>query len=281
LAAIVLTAKMVQYRNSWLQKITALEKSNVENAKQIEILETEVRRLGDEYARVMLGWDKQFPAPGVGAPPLQVAQQQNGGLAITGVGTNLGFAPVPGGALLPVAYVFKIVNNESHYMGSFQPPDAGSLREDVVGLQPTWKVRQGEPARWAADQGATWRVRTRIPAPFAATYTDFYRALNESDEEYAKVQADLQFQTNEVQVATEHLNYRLGELEGDNDHTGLINDVAAEEERRNEVLATLDDLRHELKQAHEDLERLLDENLNMVKDLAERTSVTTTSAATP
>ncbi len=131
-AAIILTSKMVTYRNSWTKKIDELQKKNELQETDIAEAELKLRELRSSLARTLLGWDRVWHDQ---VPPISAAAQADGTIGLQNFGTLQGFGqvdPPPGGSL-PLAHLFKPLGDDAaQYIGSFQVQDPGALRENSV-----------------------------------------------------------------------------------------------------------------------------------------------------
>ena len=266
-AALAMTVKMLDVRNSWTQKLDDLKTRNQQNAAQIAEKQSEFDDLRAQLAQTMLGWDKAWSN-------IPVIPNQDGTLTAQ-IGTNDGYG-LPATPEKPAAYLFVTnpADGTSQYVGSFQ---AAAVRENQTAFQPTFRIRGNEPQQWPAS--GNWRVRAMVPPTFVERFSDLHGALTLGDQALANKQQHLQIQQELVEVSKKHLTHRQEELLGyktpppgadqlpEEWTVGLAAAVANEEERRNEELTELDRLRREVKDAYARLGTLIRQNTELVRSL--------------
>ena len=258
---LVLTSKVISYRNSWTKQIKLLQESNEKKQQEVAERQKKLTELRNELSRTMLGWGHYWDGFQAGV---------NNGMvgARGGIGADHGFG-LPAGPEPPVVYLFMPDGEGgSRYVGAFQPPDAGSIRADEVLLKPTWLPRPGEEEIWAGAQDG-WRCRTQIRAAYVRRFSDLYVDLEFADDHLARRQYNLQLQNKLHEVSKKLRDYRLQELLGPpdakevgSDHllVGLVKAIEREEERRNATQARVDRLRREMEQATRKLQELIENN---------------------
>jgi hypothetical protein len=290
-AASIYASKLVVYRNSWMQKIETLQVENEKNAKDIDRLEEEVRRLQSDLANTVLGWGRYWnvPAGDVQVNPNQAVVQVNN------FGTASGFAiPNAQPDQLPTAYVFRQdgVGGESRFLGAFQPA-GGQLLETAVPLQLVRPPRPGETATWQGNADSIWRIRMQIPVYYKNFMADRDTEFNRLDERLAAKQGNRDLQQKLIDVAQLHLNFRMTELLGPDNapaqvaeddsfpefKVGLVRAIENERQQRDRELAVLYDLRRQTKTATDRLEFLVNDNRKLMNDLIRATVLPTAQAA--
>ena len=263
-AASVLTAGMLQVRNSWSKKVADLRVEAETNETQVSEKELRLRQLDQELARVMLGWNEYWSDVQV-----DVLDQQAGSIRAA-VGSDRG---IKQGQML---YVFQpnAAGDGQVFVGPFV---VESARQDQAGLRPAWRFRPGEPESW--KYGSGWRLRVAVPTAALSSFRDLEIAFTSSDEALDAKQRYLAAQEELKRIAQEHLNFRIGELHSNEelrakqgelpDHVvdGLVVALEKEEEARNAVLVQVDTLRRQLKIAVEEYERLRSENERLAQQL--------------
>jgi hypothetical protein len=272
-AAMLLTARTFEVRNSWIRQATELKAKNEKNALEIAQKSKQLKHQRAELARTMLGWDMYWQDV-----PVQVVNPQNGEVrADFGKRHGFGFPdkPVP-----PLAYAFRSLpdGSGSQYIGVFQPPDARNLHETHTEFGPAWRMGPNDVERIGQGQ-QKWRFRSLIPPRFVEQFSDYEIALTLADEQYFEQEQNIADQQKLDQAAQGQLDYRLAELNGSPEMLqydgklpiekvhGLQAAIAEEEERRNAALLEMHRLRRELKETYHRFEQLRKENLAFIAGL--------------
>jgi hypothetical protein len=241
-----------------MEAVQKLEKQYTETQPKLEAKRLALRQLRGEYARVTLGWDRY-------SPPLDATAGQNGALNLT-IGAGAGIQQNQ------VLYVFAATpEGASQYVGAFK---ATTVRDNSSTLVPNWRLRPGD---LPAAAKFICRLRTMIPPQYQEVDDDYEVRLAVADELVAQHQRELDQQTAQIQVATEHLDLRLKEINGDpsldgkelppEQIQGLLAVIQTEEDGRNAALEQNDHLRRELKKTGEAFESIRRQNERLVDSL--------------
>ena len=207
---------------------------------------------------------------GYGPPILAPAPQVNpDGSLVVNVGTQDGLtrgdAPAGTG---PIVHVFAPTGegDGSAYVGPFAVLE---VVERQASLAPAWIVKPGEPESWPQGRG-DWRLRRDVPGSRATRFTDLDGALLSRRELLTNRLNGLEERRASVAEAEEALAARERELLGDPDapevadapevRAGVVAALAADDDARSEALAELDRLRRAVKNAHDRLTALLEQN---------------------
>jgi septal ring factor EnvC (AmiA/AmiB activator) len=254
---LVLTSKVIAYRNSWTKQIETLQKSNEDKQKTLADRQKKLQELKNDLSRTTVAWGDYWSDLQGGA--------NNGMIGLQG---NLEGIGVPAGAPLPVVHVFMPDGEGSRYLGAFQPPTADAIRVGQVQLKPTWIPRsnENESGLWKGPQNG-WRCRITIPAADVSHFSDLYADLAYADDELARRQFTLeQVQKKMHDDSQKLLDERLKELEK------LVTEIEQADEERNAALARVDGLRRDMEQAIRKLQELIEDNRDLFKKLAQLTS---------
>jgi hypothetical protein len=253
LGAIVLTAKLLDVRNSWVKEIEQRQKQVEQNAGQLALLREEHRQLRSELGDTLFGWDRSWDIPAG-----NVAFDQQGGLQVQGLGVNQGFVtpgadptnPMPG--QLPIVHVFQVTPAGTHFAGTFQATQVGA---DASALAPLWHV---EPADFAhLEQGAAgWRFRMEMPASFTSEFSRLRTLRSGAMRDLENQQFYLQDITEQEQAAGNLLTARREQLEGNGVSPGLVGNLTAAGDARDAEALRLDALRRQVQAKQERIETL-------------------------
>lgn len=279
LPAVLLSVKMLDVQNSWTKKADDLRKQNEQRAESLAELEEKQAKLQADLALATMGvgryWLKNSQNQAVG---VRVTNPQTGELEIN-IGTNDGIPQVTdanGAAVNPVLYAFRPDGTGSFaYVGPFVVARPADNTAFVVPFG--WRPQQGETGTWASNPGG-WHFRTDIPIEFKTRFIKLAETERMVTRNLIAGNANLQRQQASLQDATDKLAERQGQLLGPANppaepalgpefRIGLVPAIEVEEERRNRELAEQNRLRHLLKQAHDQLNRLISENQAMVRQL--------------
>ena len=248
-------------QTSWEQAVEAAE-ANVKAAEeQIPGLAAKERTLRGQLAEAT----GQY-GPTIFAPPPQIAP---GGSLVVNVGTQDGLTggdPATGTG--PVVHAFAPTGegDASVYVGPFAVLEAA---ERQASLAPAFDVQPGEPQTWPAGRG-DWRLRRDVPGSRDTRFLDLDASLVTRRELLRNRLAGLEERRASVQEAQDALAARERELLGDPDapdvadapevRAGVVAATGAAEDDRAAALAELDRLRRAVKNAHDRLTALLQEN---------------------
>lgn len=265
--AIVFTSKVLQVRNEWMKTIATKRDAYEKTVPEVSRVQQELFATRSQYELLMQQW-----APMIGAN-INITPVGNDGIALNGVGQASGirqeqvvhvFGPGEGGG--------------SYYIGPFKVNLVQAGRSGAVA---NWPLRQTEKDNWNRTYifGNDCRVYGSVPTNAPETLLRYQQTLLAKDELLA-AKTDLRDRrAEEVEVATEHLNYRNIELHGDPtlegdrgilpDHMidGQVKAIEAFDEKRNTTDLEVDEIRHRLKLMFDDVQALRDRNRQLVASL--------------
>lgn len=261
-ASTVLTAKLVQVRNSWTRR-------SVENQKQMETLRPKIAELKQQVAQLEADYfrSKELWGHYWTNVPTQVLRPTEGVLTIN-IGLNNGLREKQ------YLYGFEILpDGRSVYRGDFTVVTARDVQAQV---QPNWRVRPEDVQTWQPN--ANWRWRNLIPPGSQSTYDQQILAIAKSDDllklrreklaaegiAESKAQAALKLRESEL-VGGDELSKDPAELIENRE--GLVAAVEQIEEERNEVLQQVDDLRRRLRAVQQKIESQRATNLELTGKL--------------
>ena len=263
-AALLLTARLINTRNHWMQQISTNRETLEQNAKSIAEKEQKLDTLRANLAQQRLSWDTMFPAPNSGAD----AQ----GVLTVGVGPQRGFGVVPEGAPQPIIHAFMPQpDGSSVYVGPFQIIAAQGNQSQ---LKPMFQVFAGETANWPRG---TWRLWQVIPSQAPSRVVALTNEIVKAREALAARKSTLEDQKRAVAQAQAALETRQGELFGNPQATeienhpeitaGLIPTLRESDAARNAELAELDRLRRAVADAYQRLTNLVAQNQRLAGQL--------------
>lgn len=274
-AAVLLSAKLINSRNYWMQQIGQKEKQLETNRDQIALKEKQRADLRADLVRQRLAWDTMFLAPN--------SRADVDGIATVGVGPAQNFGLVPAEAPAPIVHVFTPTENGSKYIGPFQIAEAQGTQSR---LQPMFRVFEGEPATWTPG---TWRLWQVVPSHAPSRVVELTNEIVKAREALTSRQETLADQQKAVEQAQQHLDSRRKELLGDPQapkiegvpevSEGLVAALRDAESARNQDLAELNRLRHAVDQAYERLTRTVAQNERLAQQLAGRPAQLDVSSA--
>ena len=281
-ASAVLTAKLVDIRQSYTNQIEQVEEAIVGDPEKGVIgleskLETQRQALlkaRGELARTMLGWDRYWTDV-----PVQVQNADEAEIIAEGLGSEQGVpADNPDLTLHAFAPVDE-AGTEFVYVGPFRVVEVAA-NDSVLRLD--WAPFGEEVDQW---RDSNWRFRSMIPAADVKRFEDLRRELAVGQELLEARRANLQVQTQLAEAAEQQLEQRQKELLGDGQakviegapeySEGLLATLEEEEEARNRALAEVDRLRRELKAAEDHVQGLLDTNKALIRQLPTATAPAT------
>ena len=262
IASTVLTAKLIQVRNSWTKKSDTLQKSYQALQPKIVELTEQQARLEAELFRERDLWGRAW-----NNVPTQVQRQADGVLAVN-LGTNDGLREKQ------YLYGFEILPNGSTvYRGDFTVITSRDVQSQ---LQPNWKVRPEDVQNWQPE--SKWRWRNMIPKGYQPAYDEQLltivraddtlvdRKIKQATEKKLDVQAQGQLKRREAELIggeqlskepTVNIEFR----------EGLVAAVEQAEEARNQVLVKVDDLRRRLRATKHQIDQRTMDNLELTRKL--------------
>ena len=260
-ASTILTAKLIQVRNSWTKKATdyqtQYEKLQPKIAEQTE----QVARLQADYFRARDLWGVYWKDV-----PTQIRQPAQGILVID-IGMNHGVRPKD------YLYGFEVMpDGTSVYRGDFTVDVAQDVQSQLV---PNWVVRPDDVETW---QQGNWRWRNMIPPGNQPVFDRLTQAIAREYDALADRQARLKAETELEMQAIAQLKQREAELIGGDQlskdpessieyREGLVAAVEETEETRNQVLRKVDELRRRLRSVQHDVDERQAQNLELTRKL--------------
>jgi len=258
-ASVYMSAKAFSIRDAWMKIAQENEKKIKENDEEISKKTKLLSEKKIDYARTMLGWDRQWSN-------VQIAGNPVTGLTL-GIGTDGGVQPDQ------VLYVFaqNADGLTTTYLGDFKVTKPGGAQVDVK--PNSW--RRPNDSKQLPSQMA--RVRTLIPNAFQAR-------LGALDQELLAV--DLTIAGNKDELARQGLLFeqtekliaaRMAEIDGNPQLAGkqlpavnikgLLTSIFEEDEARNAALLEADRLMRALKRARDDFAAIRRDNEQRVQSL--------------
>lgn len=271
LASSVLTAKLVQVRNSWTAKSSRFDQQYTTVSTDLAKAAAELQTVRQDIETTLREWGGTFSAE------TQIANPAEGRLQID-AGTNLGLKEQM------VVYGFQVLpDGSSLYRGPFSVATAQADRSVVV---PKWRLRPEDLqaiGAFPAWQPGTWRWRTVIPAAYSDRFDDQAVNFTKADETLGDRLQSLAIQQRLVADTQRQIDLRNAELVGgDNlpkdpalnpeDREGLVAPLESEEISRNKLLVEIDRLRRQVREEREKVQRLQAENLVLSEKLPQPAS---------
>jgi hypothetical protein len=252
------SAKAYAVRDAWMKLAQDNEAAIKKNDEEIAVKTRTLKDKRNEFARTMIGWDREWIAPAA-------RLEQNGSISLQ-IGTNQGMQPGQ------VLYVFAPnADGTSVYVGDFKVE-----RTNEGGTQANPNSRR-RPMDFKQAQFQNARVRTLIP-------NQYVKRLNDLDQ--LLLDAELSIRTNKEELARQGrlseqvekvIAARLAELNGNPDKAnqqippvhinGLLTSIVSEEEARNAALIEADRLMRELKKTRDEFQMIRKENQQRVDSL--------------
>lgn len=267
IGAVLLTARLINTRNYWMQQVGQRERQIEAGEQQIVQKEKELGDLRADLVRQRMTWDTMIVAPN--------SRPNADGTVIVGAGQNVGFGDVPDGSPPPIVHVFVPTDPQgqsSFYLGPFRAANVGAAQSQ---LDPLFRVQPDEPQNWPAG---TWRLWQVVPSDAPSRVVALTSEIVEKVEAVASRRETLALQQKAVEQAQAHLDSRRKELLGDPQapqiegvpevSVGLVTALRDAEAARNEGLAELDRLRRAVDESYERLTRLVAENAELVRPSA-------------
>lgn len=262
ISASVLTAKLVQVRNSWTAKTLAAKNKFNDLKPKIESLEIQIDSLKNEVFRSQQLWGNFWPNVQTG-----VVNPSDGTVGLN-IGSDASVRPNM------VMHGFEITaDGTSIYRGAFLPAE---IQNAAATLKPNWRATAAEVRTWPA--AGIWRWRNLVPPGYEKNFDEQLTAVLKLEETLNDRLKTLAGQKQLLAEAKAKLKLRESELVGgeelakvataDPEHRdGLVAAMAEAEEERNQTLLKLDELRRAVRNVQEEIERLHDENIELANRL--------------
>jgi hypothetical protein len=258
LGAFYMTTKAFYVRDKWMQLAQENEAAIKKNAEELEAKTRTRNEKRADFARTMLGWDREWNSAG--------AILDDTGRIGLNIGSN---QQVQAGQLL---YVFAPnADGTSVYLGDFT---VDKLFDAGIQAVPNSRRR---PADLKAGQFPSARVRTMIPNPYVKRLGDLDQDLLNAELSIRTNKEELARQGRLSEQADKLIAARLFELngpaDGDNQQAravpevynrGLLTSIVSEEEARNAALIEADRLMRELKKTRDEFQAIRKDNLQRV-----------------
>ncbi len=256
IGAVMLSAKTLQVRNSYLAPLKKYKDTVPGNKLEIAKKQEQLDQLNAERDRALLNWSQYWTDI-----KTNVAGE-TGEVLTEGMGTNTGLDKAENGEF-PVVHGFALAEDgTSQFVGSFQVID---VQENAAALRLTANPRPGATEAWRDSE--TWRWRRTVPSAYTIQMTDLRTQLTFTDEKLLNENKNLEKQQELLAEAEEQLSFRKMELTGAEGSEGLLQKIAAENQVRNQTLVSVDQLRRELKDALDLQEKLIRDNNEAVRAL--------------
>ena len=268
ISASVLTAKLVQVRNSWTAKTVAARTKFHDLKPKIEALEIQIDSLKNEFFRSQQLWgsiiweDEQT----------RVVNPADGTVGVN-IGSDANLRPNM------VMHGFEIAaDGTSTYRGAFLPAE---IQNAAATLKPNWRATPAEVRTWAPV--GKWRWRNLVPPGYEENFDKQLSAILKLEETLNDRLRTLAGQKQLLTDAKAKLKLREAELVGGEElpkganaapehRDGLVEALAQAEEDRNQTLLKLDELRRTVRNVQEDIDRLQNENLELANRLPQPAS---------
>ncbi len=261
-ASTVLTAKLVQVRNSWTKKSVGFQKQYLELQPKIAELKEQQVQLEAEYFRSKELWGRYW-----NKVPTQL-QRPAEGVMVANIGANDGVRDKHS------LYGFEILQDGTAvYRGDFT---VVAVQDAQCQLQPNWRVRPEDVQTWAPN--ANWRWRNLVPPGYQTTYDQQILAIAKSDDTLALRKEKLVAETALEVKAQGQLKLREAELVGGDqlskdpaeaveNREGLVAAVELTEEERNQMLRKVDELRRRLRIVQQGIDQRKADNVELTRKL--------------
>jgi hypothetical protein len=258
LAAIYFTTKAFSIRDAWMKLAQDNEAAIRKNAEEIAV-KTRIRNeKRAEYARTMIGWDREWLSPAA-------RLEANGNIGLQ-IGTNQG--------VMPDQLLFVFAPNPdgtSVYVGDFKVE-----RTNEQGTQAKLNSRR-RPSDFKEVQFQSVRVRTMLPNPYVNRLGVLDQDLLAEELKIRNNQAELARQGRLDKQADNLIAARIRELNGNPDLVGqaipavfiegLLTAIVREEEAHHASLIEADRLARDLKKTRDEFNRIRKDNLQRVEAL--------------
>lgn len=269
--AVLLTAKMLDVRSSWLKSVEKNKEQIAKNEAEIEANTKERDDLRSELTQTMLGWDRYWDAN------VTVADQQTGAIQVN-IGGNQGLGSAQQGdnaTAQPVIFGFQPDPGQPGgvgYVGAFRVTALEANRAQLVKVTPP---QPGEVAQW---KNGPWRLRALVPPNYITTLRTLRDQLVERNQQLERKQDRIEDLNRLLASAKERLNTRVSELLGPENapqdenlpielRKGLVAGLEEEEQQRNQEFQETDKLRRDLLKVFQEQQNLIQEVSQLVKQL--------------
>lgn len=251
IGALVLSARLVDARGKWMNQLQEARKQNEANADKLAAARLARDQAREQLEREMLRWDRIWN----NVNGTFFAQNKS---LVVNLGASAGIEPKLN------LYAFQVGNNNaSSYVGAFT---ASKVQPNNAGLNAAFRVRADDVPNWS---GQLWRIRSMIPSAYASQVASLETELVVADELLAKQTGNLETQNKLVEEAREQRDARTAELLGggkaDAATPGLVAQITQAEDKRNESLAKVDELRRAISAATAAVQQLIRENNELVR----------------
>jgi hypothetical protein len=270
-ASSVLTAKLIEVRNSWTKKSVDFQNQYRALLPKIAEAEEQLAALEAERFRATGLWGYAW------APTSTSIKNPADGTVVADIGTNNGVKEKQW------MYGFEIQpDNTVIYRGDFTVVLAAAGQSE---LKPNWRVRPEEVQAW--QQKANWRWRNLLASGYQDNFDQKVLAIYSADNVLTERKKTLATQVKLEAQAQEHLKLREAELVGGDQlskdekvaveyREGLVAAVEQTEEIRNQVLLKVDELRRRVRAVQHDVDRLQAENVELTGKLPQPGPATVT-----
>ena len=261
ITASVLTAKLVQVRNSWTAKSVASKNKFNDISPKIVALQAQIDSLNNELFRSRELWGSFF------FPVQTEVLNPNDGTVRVGVGSDNGVRDKF------LMHGFETAEDgTSIYRGSFLPVD---IQNNTASLKPNWRANPEEIRTW---KPGNWRWRNLVPPGYVDNFDKQLTTILKHEETLSDRVRTLKGQVKLLAEANAKLKLREAELVGGAElpktesvnpefRDGLVAAMAAAEEDRNQTLLTIDKLRRDVRSVQADIEQMLSDNIELTKRL--------------
>ena len=261
ITASVLTAKLVQVRNSWTAKSVASKNKFNDISPKIVALQAQIDSLNNELFRSRELWGSFF------FPVQTEVLNPNDGTVRVGVGSDNGVRDKF------LMHGFETAEDgTSIYRGSFLPVD---IQNNTASLKPNWRANPEEIRTW---KPGNWRWRNLVPPGYVDNFDKQLTTILKNEETLSDRVRTLKGQVKLLAEANAKLKLREAELVGGAElpktesvnpefRDGLVAAMAAAEEDRNQTLLTIDKLRRDVRSVQADIEQMLSDNIELTKRL--------------
>jgi len=260
------TPKLLVFHNQWSEKLRDAKKKAQDAVEAKRLAMQEFNKAKTDIEGLTLGWDRYWhiPVRGQQAGPDTPTLAKNGRtLILNNIGSDNGLIPQQytddnGAQQLekPILHAFFSTGEGFVYAGEFRAEEITPKRTQ---LQPVHPVSPEEVASW--NPNAIWRIRGIIPPGHRTAVDDLYSKGRRVGEQTQQMNANIARQQGLLASAQEALEVRKGELLGSPERAvvpsrpefteGLLKVNEDVEERRNELLVEIDNLRREIQAAVE------------------------------
>lgn len=266
-----LMARQLQIRNSYTKTIGELKEKNEENAKRIDKKKRELAKLHEKYASVMAvwhkSWDKRTGQPYAKYPAANPALTHEKALMI-GIGKNHGVGKIVENKAQKVTeletykamiyrtvHVFQETDSAtttkpvSKYIGPFVVPKETAKQHSlntVARVVPQWIPRAGEEKTWNQPK-KVWRYRSTIPNGYTEQFLSYYLEIADVEKKIISAQTNRANRQKEIKAAQDKINVFRTIVSGDDGTGGIRANLDTQEQTRNQLQQTTDQLRRSIK----------------------------------